>query len=77
MIKLIEIIRLSVREIKEIVGCVVVLSHGVTSCNVVDQSWSPCKSDPFFVEMVNEPSVNNVFLEASIHEMEVNVLVAW
>jgi len=52
------------------------LSHGVAAGDVVDQSWSPGESDPFLVEVVDEPSFNKILLETSKHEMEVHILIA-
>lgn len=68
---------ISIREIKEVVSGVVILSHWVTSGDVINESWGPSQSDPFFVEMVDEPSVNKVLFESSKHEVEVEVLIGW
>ena len=69
--------RPSIWEIKEVVGGVIILSHWIAAGNVVNQSWSPGKSDPLFVEVVNEPSFNKILLEPSVHEMEVQILSGW
>ena len=53
------------------------MSHGVASGNVVEQGRSPGESEAFFVEVVDEESVDHVLLETTVHEVEVYVLVAW
>lgn len=43
--------------------------------DVVNQSWEPHHSEAVAVERTHEVAVHNPFLETSVHEVEIEVLV--
>lgn len=66
----------SVREIKVIIGRIVILSHSPTSDDDPEDERYPDHSQYFSIETVDDQPIPNIFLWTSVHEPEVEILVA-
>lgn len=54
---------------------VVIESHVIAAEYEVEESWEPHDSKSISVEVAYQVSVNKEFLESSVHEVEIELLV--
>lgn len=64
----------SVREVEEVVSSIVVLPHTIAADTIANEEGSPCYSPEFSIEVLDPPSLYNIFPKASVHVVEVEVL---
>lgn len=65
----------SVWEVEEVVCSIIISSHTPTPDSVRNQEWEPCNSPESSIEVLYPPTLDNIFSEASIHIVEVEMLI--
>jgi len=66
----------SVWEVEEMIWGRIILSHSIATNSISDKEWSPKYSHSSSIKVVNPPSLDNIFLESSVHVMKSKVLVS-
>lgn len=65
----------SVWEVEEVVCSIIVSSHTPTTDSVTNQEWEPCDSPESSIEVLYPPTLDNIFSKASVHIVEVEMLI--